>query len=145
MAEIHIIKAQEDAEFEAVYAIRRTVFVEEQKVPEMEEFDGYEAISHHYLALMDHKPIGCARWRITPYMTLKLERFAVLEPYRNLGVGAAILKTILNEIPSGYPVYLHAQLHAVPFYQKYGFLSEGEMFMECDIPHYKMRLIKDNA
>jgi predicted GNAT family N-acyltransferase len=139
MAEVHILKAQEDEEFEAVYSIRRIVFVEEQQVPESEEFDGYEAISHHYLALIDHKPVGCARWRITPYMSIKLERFAILEDFRKLGIGAAILKTILSELPSGYPVYLHAQLHAVPFYQKFGFVSEGEMFMECDIQHYKMR------
>lgn len=139
---IQVIRASEDDEFEAIYDIRRKVFIEEQGVPEIEEYDGYEPIAHHYLALADGVPAGCARWRITPWQSIKLERFAVLLPYRNQGIGAAILNTILRDLPAGYPVYLHAQESAVPFYAKNNFKAEGERFWECEIPHFKMNWIK---
>lgn len=138
MTDIQVIQALEDEAFEAVYDIRRKVFVEEQGVPETEEYDGYEPISHHYLATVDGQVAGCARWRITPWQSIKLERFAVLKPFRGLGVGRALLQTILRDLPSGYPVYLHAQESAVPFYEKNNFLVEGERFWECEIPHFKM-------
>lgn len=135
---IEVIQAAEDSAFEAVYEIRRKVFIEEQQVPETEEYDGYEAISHHYLALVDGEPAGCARWRITPWHSIKLERFAVLLPYRGKGVGNAVLQAVLRDLPSGYPVYLHAQESAMEFYRKNNFVAEGERFWECEIPHFKM-------
>lgn len=138
MQEIQVIRASEDAEFEAVYDIRRKVFIEEQHVPESEEYDGYEAVSHHYLVVKENKPLACARWRITPYHSIKLERFAVLSEFRKSGIGALLLHTILKDLPEGYPVYLHAQESAVPFYAKQGFIAEGERFFECEIPHFRM-------
>jgi predicted GNAT family N-acyltransferase len=143
MAEITVIQATEDEAFESVYDIRRKVFVEEQGVPESEEYDGYEPISHHYLAFMNGEVAGCARWRITPWHSIKLERFAVLKAFRHHGVGNALLHTILQDLPSGYPVYLHAQESAVPFYAKNNFFVEGERFWECEIPHFKMTWKKE--
>jgi predicted GNAT family N-acyltransferase len=35
-------------------------------------------------------------------------------------------------------IYLHAQEHAMKFYQKYGFAAQGERFYEAGIPHFKM-------
>jgi predicted GNAT family N-acyltransferase len=139
---IEVFQASQDEEFEAVYNIRRKVFIEEQQVPEIEEYDGYEPISHHYLALFEGKPAGCARWRITPWQSIKLERFAVLLPYRKKGIGAAVLNKILHDLPASYPIYLHAQESAIGFYEKNNFRKEGERFFECEIPHFKMTWIK---
>ena len=36
--------------------------------------------------------------------------------------------------------YLHAQVHVTDFYKKFGFIEEGEVFYEADIPHKKMIL-----
>ena len=33
---------------------------------------------------------------------------------------------------------LHAQTHALGFYEKHGFVAEGEEFMEAGIPHFVM-------
>ena len=35
-------------------------------------------------------------------------------------------------------IYLHAQLQAIPLYEKHGFVKVGEMFEEATIKHYKM-------
>jgi len=135
---ISVQRVASDEEFEEVFAIRKEVFVEEQGVPEIEEYDGYEPISIHYLAYVDVIPAGCARWRVTPYHQVKLERFAVRKPWRDKGIGKAVLFKMLEEIPSNMPVILHAQESAIGFYQKAGFVAEGERFFECDIPHFRM-------
>lgn len=128
---------------EAVYQIRETVFVKEQAVPPEEEYDEFESISTHFLAKVDGVPAGTARWRHTD-KGIKLERFAVLQPMRGKGVGQALAKAVVEDITSqptnmGKLLYLHAQLPAVPLYEKFGFAKEGEVFMECNIAHYVMK------
>jgi predicted GNAT family N-acyltransferase len=121
-----------------IFEIRRKVFVEEQQVAEDEEFDIFEESAVHYLGLFDGVPAGTARWRITSN-GIKLERFAVLQEYRNKGVAARILRKVLADTTApGLPIYLHAQLTAQVFYEKNGFVKEGEIFEECGILHYKM-------
>ena len=51
-------------DLESAFAIRKKVFVEEQKCPEDEEYE-YEEESTHYLATIDGVPAGTARWRRT--------------------------------------------------------------------------------
>ncbi|UII27007.1 GNAT family N-acetyltransferase [Fulvivirga maritima] len=125
-----------------VYEIRREVFIEEQNVPEEEEYDEYEEVSYHFVAWDDLEPCGAARWRETKD-GVKLERFAVREPYRGKGVGSLLVKTVLEHIASlpeteGKKLYLNAQISAMPLYAKFDFKPEGERFMECDIEHQQM-------
>ena len=120
------------------FAIRKQVFVEEQGVDPALEYDHEEEASH-YLLFLGEKPIAAARWRETK-KGIKLERFAVLPSFRNRGIGEIILQEVLKDVTSqGKPVYLHAQLKAVPFYERNGFLKEGEMFTEAGIEHFLMK------
>jgi len=122
------------------FAIRKSVFVEEQQVPEEEEYDEFETTSKHFLAKMESVSVGTCRYRKTD-AGFKLERFAVLKEARKSGVGSALLQRLLREIPAelaeGY-VYLHAQVQAELFYARHGFVAVGELFYECEIPHHKM-------
>ena len=123
-----------------IFRIRTEVFVVEQKVTREEEFDEFERSSIHYLGTVGGLPAGTARWRITSE-GIKLERFAVLKDMRNTGVGTAILKKVLNDVtPSKIPVYLNAQLKAIPFYERHGFRKVGDLFVEANIDHFKMVL-----
>jgi predicted GNAT family N-acyltransferase len=142
--EIEVIKIADPEKLSKAFQIREQVFVEEQKVPKQEEFDEYENQSRHFLAYLDSVPCAAARWRITPF-GVKLERFAVLPEFRKKGLGSALVKAVLSDIERsheafGKTIYLHAQLGAIPLYQKYGFKTKGEIFEECAIPHYKMVL-----
>ena len=119
------------------FDIRREVFVIEQMVSETEEYD-QEDVSTHFIALYDGKPIGTARYRTTPN-GIKLERFAILKPFRSMGAGSAILQHILMELSAFEGlIYLHAQLTAMGLYSKFGFEAIGEQFDEAGIQHYKM-------
>ena len=124
-----------------IFSIREKVFVEEQQVPREDEYDEFEDTARHYLALNDGQPCGTARWRRTAN-GVKLERFAVLAPFRSQQVGSAVLTRVVQDARVAHPdvpLYLHAQVQAVPFYARHGFQPEGDLFYECEIPHYKMQ------
>ena len=124
---------------EKAISIRKRVFVEEQGVDPSIEYDNEEE-SHHYLLMLGEKAIATARWRETE-KGIKLERFAVIPEFRNRGFGEIILNEVLRDIEnSNRPVYLHAQLSAVPFYERNGFYKSGEQFTEAGIGHYLMKL-----
>ncbi len=127
------------AEMELCLAIRRTVFIEEQLVPEVIEIDEFENTSTHVLGKINGIPAGTARWRITDTGT-KLERFAVLSDFRRQGVGAALLANILNQIDLSNTVYLNSQDSAIEFYRRYNFFPAGEIFYEANIVHQRMEL-----
>lgn len=134
--EIQVNKLAENADRSVAYAIRKAVFIEEQAVDAELEYE-FEDESIHFLATQNQQPVGTARWRKTE-KGIKLERFAVLKSHRNLGVGSALLKAILADVPPNAKLYLHAQLQAVPFYQKAGFKTDGAPFEEAGITHFLM-------
>ncbi|GAB3532816.1 GNAT family N-acetyltransferase [Pontibacter brevis] len=137
---IELRRIEQEQDLKAAYSIREKVFVVEQQVPADAEYDQYESEARHYLATYGGVPCGAARWRVTD-KGVKLERFAVLPEYRNQNVGAKVLETVLQDVHREHPdkvIYLHAQLPAVNFYKRHGFVAEGDMFSECDIQHYKM-------
>jgi len=139
---ITVKKANNEIEMRRVFEIREEVFVKEQHVAPEDEYDGYEKDSNHFLAMLDDNAVGAARWRLTE-KGVKLERFAVLKPARGKGVGKALVEAVLKDIQEnpatkGKLVYMHAQLSAIPLYEKFGFLKVGGLFTECDIQHYKM-------
>ncbi len=117
--------------------IRRLVFIIEQKVPKDEEWDGKDEDSWHWLAT-DTKdaPIGTAR--LLP--DGQIGRMAVLSHYRKFGVGAALLELAVEKARHlGFSlVFLNAQSHALGFYERAGFVAEGEEFQEAGIAHYRM-------
>ncbi len=124
---------------EQAFAIRRRVFVDEEGVDPNLEYD-HEEDAHHYLLLLGGKALATARWRETG-KGIKLERFAVLPEFRNRGLGGIILKEVISDVvPLGKTIYLHSQLRAVPFYERYGFVKEGPVFYEANMEHYYMQL-----
>ena len=121
----------------ALQKIRREVFIEEQAVPESEEWDGEDPVSVHALATLNREPVGTGR--LNPGG--KIGRIAVTAGLRGRGIGTLVLRTLLHEAYHRgiREPYLHAQLQAVPFYEKLGFRVEGEVFDEAGIPHLRMK------
>ena len=136
---IQVSRVSDSTDLEKVFAIRRQVFVVEQNCPPELEWE-FEDESIHFLATVDNIPAGAARWRKTD-KGYKLERFAVLQQFRGLGVGQELVQTVLNDLPSDATyVYLHAQIQASGLYEKSGFEKTGSEFEEAGIRHYKMVL-----
>lgn len=136
---IQVNKVSAPNDLEKVFAIRREVFVGEQNCPPELEWE-HEEESVHFLATVDDEPAGASRWRKTD-KGYKLERFAVLSKFRGYGVGQALVKAVLNDLPADANyVYLHAQIQAVGLYDKFNFRKTGPEFEEAGIKHYKMVL-----
>ena len=123
----------------AIESVRRRVFVEEQEIPEKDEWDGEDAGSIHVLARLNRDPVGTGR--LNP--AGKIGRIAVYAGLRGRGVGTQILLRLLEEARRQgiREPYLHAQVQAVPFYEKFGFSREGDEFDEAGIPHVRMSLV----
>ncbi len=120
-------------------AVRTEVFVVEQEVPEDEEWDELDAESQHVIARdADGRPIGTGR--LTPHR--KIGRMAVLHEWRGRGVGESILRVLLEQARARHyeSIEIHAQSHAVAFYERAGFEAYGEEFDECGILHRHMRI-----
>lgn len=136
----HYIKIQpaNTAELrQAIFEVRRSVFVQEQNVTAAEEYDSYEVSSDHLAATVDGRVVGTCRYRNTD-KGVKLERFAVLKEYRSTNVGRELLAHCLSLLQHQSYIYLHAQVQVVGFYARYGFVQEGPKFAEAGIDHYKM-------
>jgi predicted GNAT family N-acyltransferase len=117
--------------------VRHTVFVVEQQVPLELEWDDRDAVCDHAIAYdAAGRPIGTGR--LLP--DARIGRMAVVAEWRGKGVGAAILAALLERARQRgkQRVTLHAQTHAAGFYAKYGFVTEGAVFIEADIPHVTM-------
>lgn len=120
-------------------AVRRAVFIDEQRVPEELEWDDADERSYHVLATSSEgEAIGTGRLKLDG----QIGRMAVTKSWRRRGVGAAILQAlvVLARKEGCSVVRLHAQTHALDFYAKYGFAPVGKQFDEAGIPHRAMEL-----
>ncbi|KAA0931747.1 GNAT family N-acetyltransferase [Streptomyces apricus] len=148
----YVVRVAEDlADREACFAVRKEVFVVEQQVPEDLEYDAYDAGAVHVLAVReDGRPLGAGRLLHGEAAAAKnggdagvgsLGRLAVVRAARGLGVGAALVRGVEDAARarglSG--VDLHAQTHAVGFYERLGYVAYGAEFPDAGIPHLAMR------
>ncbi len=125
----------------ALHDLRRTVFIEEQNVPEALEWDEHDEKSRHVLAITAYgEPIGTGRLLPDGH----IGRIAVVREWRGKGVGRAILRVLVDlACQDGLnTVRLNAQTHALDFYIRHGFSfsDNGDEFMEAGIPHREMRM-----
>ena len=134
---INIKTATTKKDMSKCFSIRRDVFVKEQNISGKIEFDDENVDATYFIAQYKNVFVGTARYRLTDF-GIKLERFAVLKSYRNLGVGKKLVLYILNSIKDDKSIYLHAQESVIGFYLKLGFKKIGSQFFEAEIPHQKM-------
>lgn len=122
------------------HALRRTVFIEEQCVPEAEEVDGRDEDALHLLARLDGAAVGCARILIDGAIG-KIGRVCVLRELRGHGIGVALIKAALDVLrarPGITQAKLGSQTHAIGFYEKLGFQATGPEYLDAGIAHRDM-------
>jgi predicted GNAT family N-acyltransferase len=127
------------AEREAAYEIRRRVFQKEQGVPSEIEFDSDDHSAVHVIATAGGAVIGTGRLVVHAGYA-KVGRMAVLREWRGSGAGRAILRALMAEAAErgSARIVLHAQVHAIGFYERNGFRAVGDEFDEAGIPHRRM-------
>jgi predicted GNAT family N-acyltransferase len=133
--------ASSPGEIDCCHAIRRAVFVVEKGIPPGIEFDG-DRMTQSVLAFVGRVPVGTARI-VLDFPDLRLGRVAVLERWRGLGIGRALVEACVAFARKrlARSVVLHSQSSVVPFYEKLGFVVEGDEYLEAGIPHRTMRMV----
>lgn len=130
-----------DRELKEAFGLRRRVFVEEQGISEDLEFDNHDGEALHVIVTDAERVIGTARVIFLTAHQAKLERMAVLRPFRRRGIGSRIVSFLNEELKNRQveQVVLHAQYAVVAFYNSCGFEELGLPFMEAGIKHIKMQ------
>lgn len=120
--------------------VRRRVFIEEQNVPESMEWDKWDAFGVHIVAIFKGAPIGTVRLGSNG----KIGRLAVLPAHRHQALGSRLLLAIVQIAQERgiLKPHLHAQVHALDFYRRHGFVECGEIFTEAGIEHQLMHYQK---
>jgi len=129
-------------ELRSAFEVRRLVFVQEQGVAEAIEYDGLDDKAVHIIARDGDIVVGTARVRFPTPNQAKIERMAVLEPFRRKGIGSAILSFVKQELRNREIEHavLHAQTAVIGFYSSHGFQETGSPFWEVGIEHIEMRM-----
>ena len=129
-----------------IFLIRQQVFHIEQNIDPDLDMDGEDETANHFVAYWQQQPVGIARVRAYGDGTqAKIERVAVLQAFRQQGVGKAMTTSILEYAQQqGFATaILYAQAQSASFYEQFGFQRQGELFFQADMPHIVM--VKDLA
>ena len=121
---------------ESLRDIRRTVFIDEQRVPADEEWDADDACAIHFLMSADGQAVGTARLLSDGH----IGRVAIVQDWRGRGLGHALMLEVMRHARSaGLDVLkLSAQSHALGFYRRLGFVIDSDEYLEAGIPHRRM-------
>jgi N-acetylglutamate synthase-like GNAT family acetyltransferase len=91
-------------------------------------------------AFEDEKLLGCCLLTRMDQHTMRLRQMAVPNSMQGKGIGRALMifaENIARDL--GYKkLCMHARKTALGFYEKLGYSTSGEEFIEVTIPHYIM-------
>ncbi|GAA5989560.1 hypothetical protein JCM5350_002108 [Sporobolomyces pararoseus] len=152
-----LLGANGDSVYKQCLDIRIAVFVDEQKFTMEDELDEKDEASDHLL-LVDEKPdgsienVGTIRWWPIPGKPAgKMGRVAVVKNYRGTGIGRVLIDVLeehlkerrgkAGEASKGQKEVqsiAHSQAYAQGFYEKSGYVREGDLFLEDGADHVKM-------
>ncbi|WP_228346619.1 GNAT family N-acetyltransferase [Venatoribacter cucullus] len=122
---------------DALRAVRRRVFIDEQGVPEALEWDSDDASAVHFLARDGKRPAGCLRLLSNG----TLGRMAVMPEYRGQHIGSQLLRSAeqhyLNEM-RGRSLRANVQTQAYYFYWQNGYSPEPDFNVDAGITHIRM-------
>jgi predicted GNAT family N-acyltransferase len=131
--------ARNSSEVDEALELRRRVFVGEQRVTLEADRDGLDPEATHIVAIADGRVVGTCRLVFEGGLA-QLGRMAVEDEIRGRGIGAAILAEAERQARAARAerIRLHAQLAARALYERAGFETRGDEFMEEGIPHVTM-------
>jgi predicted GNAT family N-acyltransferase len=106
------------------------------------ELDEFDPAASHALAYLHSQCVGTGRLVNLCNSIGRIGRMAVLPEYRSQGIGSQLLQALLLRGKSQgiRKLELHSQLSAIPFYEEFGFIAQGDIYNEAGIAHRDMIL-----
>ncbi|MFT4196181.1 YbgC/FadM family acyl-CoA thioesterase [Ottowia sp.] len=127
---------------EPARAVRTAVFVQEQGIPQEDEWDALDDTAVHAVVTnLLGRPVGTGRLLREAEGTARIGRMAVDRALRGGGVGRQVVQALEQAARArgDTAVVLGAQRSAEPFYARLGYAPYGEPYEEVGIPHIGMR------
>jgi ElaA protein len=125
-----------------ILQLRNAVFVVEQTAA-YDDIDGRDAEPGAELIWAEEDGDVLATLRILQEAdATHIGRVATAGAARGRGIAADLMNRAVErceELKPDAPILLDAQSHLVDWYARFGFVVEGEPFVEDDIPHRRMR------
>lgn len=132
-------------ELYAILQLRTEVFVVEQECP-FQETDGLDLKGDtcHLMGWQDGSLTAYLRLLDPPSHggETVICRVVTAPSARGKGLGHELISQGLlhaGKVWPSAPIYLSAQAHLQKYYARYGFVAEGEEYLEDGIPHIDMR------
>lgn len=134
-----IENVENEQQLKDAFGVRRTVFIEEQQVPEDLELDEHDDTAVHFIGYENKQPIAAARLRFVNENG-KLERICVQKDFRGQSFGKQMIEAMEKRIRKEglKQAKLNAQTHAEEFYRALGYETISGEFMDAGIPHVTM-------
>lgn len=133
------------ADLYTLLQLRSEVFVVEQACA-FQDLDGHDQAAYH---LLGHTAAGelAAYARLfaagRSYAQVSIGRVVTAPRHRRAGLGRQLLSQAIaqcDELFGAQPIKIGAQLYLKAFYESFGFVQQGEGYLEDGIPHiYMMR------
>ncbi|MHB1315697.1 MAG: GNAT family N-acetyltransferase [Christensenellales bacterium] len=122
-------------------ALQRAVFVDEQRFLQ-DERDWIDEFALHVLVYDDAKPVATGRMYGADKGVVKIGRICVAAARRGNKLGDLVLRMLLFQARGlgAEWVWVTAQAQAQGFYERFGFLPEGEPYKESGILQQEMKL-----
>jgi predicted GNAT family N-acyltransferase len=136
---IEVRPTRDEAEVAAALALREEVFCGEQGVSLAEERDGRDEEALHLVVVDDGVVVGTCRLLVEG-TTVKLGRMAVSRTRRGLGLARALITEAEARARAigAERMELAAQLNAQALYDRAGYDSYGDVFLDAGIEHVMM-------
>ncbi|MFC4856367.1 GNAT family N-acetyltransferase [Actinophytocola glycyrrhizae] len=127
------------AELYPLLRLRVDVFVVEQECP-YPELDGRDLLptTVHVWWQPGEEVLGCLRLLRDQDGAHRIGRVCTALSARGSGLGALLMKSAMEHVGDEAAV-LEAQTYALDFYARFGFVPEGERYLEDGIEHQTMR------
>ncbi len=118
--------------------LRLKVFLEEQKIYYVDT-DFLDQKCVHYFIKDGERVVSYLRLipKGEKYEYIGIGRVVTDANYRRKGLCAALINEVLKNF-KGNPVYLHGQAYLQEYYEKLGFKTISDAFVEEDVLHYEM-------
>lgn len=125
-----------------ILQLRAEIFVVEQNSP-YQDLDGKDLKSFHLMCFSGEDLVAYTRLlpKNVSYAEASIGRVVTSGKVRGKGLGRELMNRSINELENLYgkgPIRIGAQLYLQKFYESFGFVREGESYLEDTIPHIKM-------
>jgi ElaA protein len=141
--ELRAFDALSTRELYGVMRLRQDVFIVEQKCA-YADADGADEQALHLFAVDGDDVVACARLFAPGVRRAEavIGRVVTAARVRQLGVGRELMRRAIDGVEAQYgrvAIWLGAQKYLQRFYESFGFVRDGEDYLEDDIPHLPMR------